>query len=220
VSVLVAVLISATTFALMHGNIVQIAATLPLAVLLALVYERTRSLWPCVLAHVGFNLAATLIPVRVLLIWANPFSIGLFMVAFLVCAWMIYQRVTRPVQAGPATEAAGAGAEHLGSAEGEKDDPRAASGPPAIRVIGARWCAGVCDFPAWGRGGRCVGACPCGDRVVRSPGVGLKVIHQTYSCEEGRDPSWPPSVPASTTATAGSSGPATPTSLVPRTRST
>src|SRR5699024_12270471 len=89
VSVLVAVLISATTFALMHGNIVQIAATLPLAVLLALVYERTRSLWPCVLAHVGFNLAATLIPVRVLLIWANPFSIGLFMVAFIVCAWTI-----------------------------------------------------------------------------------------------------------------------------------
>ena len=121
VSILVAVLVSAAVFALMHGNIVQIAATLPLAVLLALVYERTRSLVPCVLAHVGFNLAATIIPVKVLLIWANPFSIGLFTTAFLVCAWLVYQRVAHPIRAGETRSA-----EPLGSTEGEQGDPRAA----------------------------------------------------------------------------------------------
>lgn len=57
-----AALITSTVFAMIHGNLVQIAVALPLGVLLAFVYERTQRLWHVILLHAGFNAAALLIP--------------------------------------------------------------------------------------------------------------------------------------------------------------
>jgi membrane protease YdiL (CAAX protease family) len=84
-------LITAAVFAAMHGNMVQFASSLPLAVLLALVYERVRAVWPCVLIHLGFNVAAVLVPASALSGLANPVSALLLATAFLGCARAAYR---------------------------------------------------------------------------------------------------------------------------------
>jgi membrane protease YdiL (CAAX protease family) len=89
----IALLITAAVFGLLHGNIVQFAAVLPLAVLLALVYERTRALWPCMAVHVGFNLAAAVVPARAVVPLANPVSAALLLLAFAAGAWMLHRQV-------------------------------------------------------------------------------------------------------------------------------
>lgn len=55
-------LVTAAVFAVLHGNLVQIVLTIPLGVLLALVYETCQRLWPIIAMHVLFNLGATLVP--------------------------------------------------------------------------------------------------------------------------------------------------------------
>jgi uncharacterized protein len=100
VYILASTLVTAVVFGLLHGNAVQFASTLPLAVLLALVYERTRVLWPCVVLHLGFNLAAALVPAQMLGALANPVSAVLLCLAFAGCAAGLYRRVaagTTPV---------------------------------------------------------------------------------------------------------------------------
>lgn len=92
VSVITSVLVTTAVFGIMHGNVVQFASTLPLAVLLALVYERTRVLWPCVLMHLGFNLVATFVPPVLITPLANPISALLLITAFLGCALMLYRK--------------------------------------------------------------------------------------------------------------------------------
>ncbi|MGT2527241.1 CPBP family intramembrane glutamic endopeptidase [Streptomyces nojiriensis] len=93
VSILASTLVTAVVFGLLHGNAVQFASTLPLAVLLALVYEHTRALWPCVLLHLGFNLAAALVPAQAFVALANPVSAVLLYLAFAGCAFGLYRRV-------------------------------------------------------------------------------------------------------------------------------
>lgn len=93
VSILASMLVTAVVFGLLHGSAVQFASTLPLAVLLALVYERTRALWPCVLLHLGFNLAAALVPAQALGALANPVSAVFLCLAFAGCALGLYRRV-------------------------------------------------------------------------------------------------------------------------------
>ncbi|MCY0929182.1 type II CAAX endopeptidase family protein [Streptomyces sp. H27-H1] len=93
VSILASTLVTAVVFGLLHGNAVQFASTLPLAVLLALIYEHTRVLWPCVLLHLGFNLAAALVPAQALFALANPVSAMLLYLAFAGCAFGLYRRV-------------------------------------------------------------------------------------------------------------------------------
>lgn len=100
VSILASTPVTAVVFGLLHGNAVQFASTLPLAVLLALVYERTRVLWPCVLLHLGFNLAAALVPAQALGALANPASAVFLCVAFAGCALGLYRRVARRTAAG------------------------------------------------------------------------------------------------------------------------
>lgn len=75
VAVVIAVAVQAAAFAIMHANIVQIASVLPLAALLAIVYERTRGLVPVVLVHIGFNLAAALVPPAWLVFLAHPLAV-------------------------------------------------------------------------------------------------------------------------------------------------
>ncbi|MFE4834483.1 CPBP family intramembrane glutamic endopeptidase [Arthrobacter sp. NPDC056691] len=94
VGVVIATLITAAGFGLLHGNIVQFAAVLPLGVLLALLYERTRALWPCMCMHLGFNLAAAVVPARALVPLANPVSAALLLLAFAAAAWMLHRQIT------------------------------------------------------------------------------------------------------------------------------
>lgn len=84
------VILSAASFALLHGNIVQITSALPLAVLMALVYERTRRLWPLILAHLGFNLTALLLPPVLLAALVGPVqTIALGLAFGVACAGLM-----------------------------------------------------------------------------------------------------------------------------------
>jgi membrane protease YdiL (CAAX protease family) len=107
VSILVSTLVTAVVFGLVHGNAVQFASTLPLAVLLALVYEHTRALWPCVLLHLGFNLAAALVPAQALGALANPVSAVFLCLAFAGCALGLYRRVAGGAAPGAVQGAGG-----------------------------------------------------------------------------------------------------------------
>ncbi|WP_412075473.1 lysostaphin resistance A-like protein [Streptomyces xanthophaeus] len=107
VSILVSTLVTAVVFGLVHGSAVQFASTLPLAVLLALVYERTRVLWPCVLLHLGFNLAAAVVPAQALGALANPVSAVFLFLAFAGCALGLYRRVAGGTAPGAVQGAGG-----------------------------------------------------------------------------------------------------------------
>ncbi|NEA18979.1 CPBP family intramembrane glutamic endopeptidase [Streptomyces halstedii] len=107
VHILASTLVTAVVFGLLHGNAVQFASTLPLAVLLALVYERTRVLWPCVVLHLGFNLAAALVPAQMLGALANPVPAVLLCLAFAGCAVGLYRRVAAGTETGAAPGVAG-----------------------------------------------------------------------------------------------------------------
>lgn len=61
---LAAAFVTAMVFALLHGNLVQIVLTVPLGMLLAFVYEASQRLWPVILMHVLFNMAASFVPKR------------------------------------------------------------------------------------------------------------------------------------------------------------
>ncbi|WP_018333088.1 type II CAAX endopeptidase family protein [Actinomycetospora chiangmaiensis] len=56
--VIVATTVSSLVFALAHGLNVVFLAVLVLAVLNAVLYERTRSIWPCFVTHATFNLTS------------------------------------------------------------------------------------------------------------------------------------------------------------------
>lgn len=73
--------VTAMVFALLHGNVVQIALTVPLGILLAFVYEASQRLWPAMLMHFAFNLTAAVIPVRVIESIAHPAMIGVLAAA-------------------------------------------------------------------------------------------------------------------------------------------
>ncbi|MCD7841730.1 MAG: CPBP family intramembrane metalloprotease, partial [Lachnospiraceae bacterium] len=55
-----AVVISALLFALYHGNPIQMLYAFPMALLLALLYEKSGSLVYPILLHIGANLTAIL----------------------------------------------------------------------------------------------------------------------------------------------------------------
>ncbi|MEJ2867113.1 type II CAAX endopeptidase family protein [Actinomycetospora sp. OC33-EN08] len=56
--VVVATILSSLLFAVAHGLNVVFLAVLVLAVLNAVLYERTRSIWPCFATHATFNLTS------------------------------------------------------------------------------------------------------------------------------------------------------------------
>lgn len=60
--VLASALLTGGTFALLHGNLVQIVLTLPLGILLAMAMEASGRLRVCVMLHVIFNLLSVLGP--------------------------------------------------------------------------------------------------------------------------------------------------------------
>lgn len=56
-----AILSSAFLFGLAHLNVYQFAVGLIIGTTLGWLYERTRSLWPCILLHGAYNIAVTAI---------------------------------------------------------------------------------------------------------------------------------------------------------------
>lgn len=115
-SIAASALLTTAVFGLMHGNAVQFATTLPIALLMSLVYERWRALWPCMLLHLCFNLAAVLVPPVAIAGLANPVSALLLTAAFGGCALVIYHRIVDGSR--PAAQVAGE--------RGEEDEPRTA----------------------------------------------------------------------------------------------
>ncbi|MCW7538022.1 CPBP family intramembrane metalloprotease [Aquabacterium sp. A7-Y] len=57
----VAIVHSAAIFGLAHLNVYQFAAGLIGGVALGWIYERTRSLWPCIALHAAYNVSVTLL---------------------------------------------------------------------------------------------------------------------------------------------------------------
>lgn len=68
---LVAAVLTTGVFSLMHLNLVQIAVTLPLGLLLAAVYEQTGRLAPAILIHVVFNLFSVIVPPALVVSFAS-----------------------------------------------------------------------------------------------------------------------------------------------------
>ncbi len=86
ISPVFAAIITSLAFAVMHGNIVQMIAVIPLGVLLAFVYEVTQQLTTVIVLHVLFNLLATIVPVGFVVELAHPavFIPGMLMTAILI----------------------------------------------------------------------------------------------------------------------------------------
>ncbi len=73
--------VTATLFAVLHGNLVQIVLTVPVGILLAYVYEASQRLWPGVLAHFLFNAAASFVPSRLVDGIAHPAMVAILGIA-------------------------------------------------------------------------------------------------------------------------------------------
>lgn len=58
---LIAALLSAILFGLVHGTLLHLFYTIPMGLLLCLFYEKYRSLWAPILMHMSFNLAGTVL---------------------------------------------------------------------------------------------------------------------------------------------------------------
>ena len=95
----VAIVHSAGLFGLAHWNLYQFVGAMGLGLLAGWLYERTRSLWPCIALHAGYNISCTLLTQD-----ANPnadFSAAAVLAALctaLLAAWWL-RRCLRP-QAG------------------------------------------------------------------------------------------------------------------------
>jgi uncharacterized protein len=93
---LAAAVLTAGVFSLMHLNLVQIAATLPLGLLLPVVYEQTGQLAPVILMHIVFNLFSMIVPAALV----AGFSSLTFVLLGGVVLNLLLARLYRPV--GPA----------------------------------------------------------------------------------------------------------------------
>ena len=97
---LAAALLSAGAFSLLHLNLVQIVLTLPLGILLALVYEHTGRISSVILLHAAFNLLSVVVPAAVVVDLA-PLTFVSFGTATLtvLLAWL-YRVVSVSARAG------------------------------------------------------------------------------------------------------------------------
>lgn len=91
-SPVVAAVITSAAFALIHGNLVQIAVAIPLGMLLAFVYERTQRLWSVIILHAFFNAAAMLTPAALIADFATLPVIITGLALTLVGLWSLRPR--------------------------------------------------------------------------------------------------------------------------------
>lgn len=86
-----AAVITSTLFAVLHGNMVQIIATLPLAILSAALYEATHRMAPSMLLHAVFNAIAVFIPIFLIEPFISPFIWGPGAVLLILVFYKIYK---------------------------------------------------------------------------------------------------------------------------------
>ena len=89
----VAAVLTSLLFAAMHGNAVQAVAVIPLGLLLALIAERTRRVWPCVVLHLAYNFGAMMLPQAAIKMMSTPLCIGLFGAAWAVLLLLLARQV-------------------------------------------------------------------------------------------------------------------------------
>lgn len=89
-----AAMLSTGIFSLLHLNLVQIAVTLPLGLLLAAVYEHTGRLVPVILLHVGFNVLSVITPVSLVAGFASLTFVMLGGVVLALLLVRLYQKVS------------------------------------------------------------------------------------------------------------------------------
>lgn len=88
----ISMVVTVAGFALMHANLVQAVTVVPLAVTLTVLYERTRTLAPVIWSHLGFNVAALLIPPMLITIFANGITVICWWAAFVVLVVLLRRR--------------------------------------------------------------------------------------------------------------------------------
>ncbi len=77
-----AAVVSSAIFAGLHGNIVQIAGTLPMALVLCAVFSAFGGrLWVVIAGHALFNLTALLVPVQLISLMTSPATLTLLVLA-------------------------------------------------------------------------------------------------------------------------------------------
>lgn len=103
---LAAAALSSAVFSLMHLNLVQIAATVPLGFLLAAVYEQTGRLTPGILMHAAFNVASVVVPPAFV---AGISSLTFVMLGGAVLSLLMIRLYVLVTGIGPASMAYGAG---------------------------------------------------------------------------------------------------------------
>lgn len=87
--------ITVVTFGGLHGNVVQFVAVIPMAWALAVIYERTRMVWPCIGGHLVFNVAALVVPPRVIMAVATPIPLAVLLVVCVVTIALTYPSQSR-----------------------------------------------------------------------------------------------------------------------------
>jgi membrane protease YdiL (CAAX protease family) len=93
VSLATSVVLTTLVFAVLHGNLVQSLAVLPLGVVLALMREMTDRVWPGIVAHFGFNLTALVIPATAIAAMAaHPFVVVVLMAGLTVAMTATWTR--------------------------------------------------------------------------------------------------------------------------------
>lgn len=78
--------ITACLFALLHGNLVQIALTLPLGIVLGHLYEHTHDLRVCIEAHMLFNVMTVVLPSGTVSAWNT--GVVLLLMGIALKMWM------------------------------------------------------------------------------------------------------------------------------------
>lgn len=108
-SMLVSTTITVAAFGILHTNIVQMLAVVPLSVLLCWIYERTARLVPCIITHGLFNVAAMTVPPEFIAALTTP-GLSLCLVALFTAALALAisaDRVQCKLHAGPAAGSSG-----------------------------------------------------------------------------------------------------------------
>ena len=88
--VIIALLIQAVSFGLMHGQLVWICYATFLGILLAVIKLKYRSLYPSILLHLSFNAANyILIPLYIIMPDSIIFDILLIIISFIISVFMV-----------------------------------------------------------------------------------------------------------------------------------
>ncbi|MDP9903140.1 CPBP family intramembrane glutamic endopeptidase [Arthrobacter bambusae] len=96
----IAALLSAVIFSVVHGNVVQFTATLMFGVLLAFSYELTKWIWVPIAMHISFNLLSTFVPVSVVQEFLTPIPVTMVLIVAVFALLALGLRIAMNAKAG------------------------------------------------------------------------------------------------------------------------